>query len=150
VPLSAQDIDVRDLPPGEFELAGVRVCTRPQHRHSVPTVGLRFDDQLAWITDTAYDPESSRFADGCDLLAHEAWFTTTAPRNPDIHTSAAHAAEVAADAGIERLLLIHLPPFQAGVDELVLEAQAGVPRSVAGEDGTDVSMLLVPRNSERA
>jgi ribonuclease BN (tRNA processing enzyme) len=150
VPLSAQDIEVRDLPSGEFELAGVRVCTRPQYRHSVPTVGWRFDDQLAWITDTAYDPEASRFADGCDLLAHEAWFTTAEPRNPDIHTSAAHAAEVAADAGIERLLLIHLPPFQPGLDELVVEAQAGVPRSVAAEDGTDMSMLLEPRSPERA
>src|SRR5437588_7298730 len=74
VPLSMQDIEVRDLPAGELELAGVRIATRRQDRHSAPSLGLRFDDWLAWITDTAYDPDSAGFARGCHVLAHEAWF----------------------------------------------------------------------------
>jgi ribonuclease BN (tRNA processing enzyme) len=142
VPLEAQDIVVRDVPVGEFELGGVRVTTRRQDRHSAPTLGLRFDDALAWITDTAYDPGSAPFAAGCRLLAHEAWFTTAHPRNPDIHTSATHAAQVALEAEIERLLLIHLPPFKAGVQELLLEAQATVPGALAAQDGADLSGLL--------
>jgi ribonuclease BN (tRNA processing enzyme) len=142
VPLDEQDIEVRDLPAGEIELSGVRVTSRRQDRHSAPSLGLRFDDSLAWITDTAFDPESASFAAGCKVLAHEAWFTTERPRNPQIHSSAAQAAEVAADAEVERLLLIHLPPFDRGLDALLLEAQAGAPRATCAEDGADVSALV--------
>ena len=42
-----------------------RIALRRQDRHSAPTLGMRFEDVLAWITDTAYDPDSARFAAGC-------------------------------------------------------------------------------------
>jgi ribonuclease BN (tRNA processing enzyme) len=139
VPLEQQQIEVRDLPAGEVELAGVRLTTRRQERHSAPSLGLRFDDQLAWITDTAYDPGSGPFASGCKVLAHEAWFTTVAPRNPDIHSSAAQAAQVAAEADAEQLLMIHLPPFTQSIDPLMLEAQASFPGVLAAHDGLSLS-----------
>jgi ribonuclease BN (tRNA processing enzyme) len=142
VPLEEQDIEVRDLPPDEIELGGVRIDTRRQDRHSAPTLGLRFDDQLAWITDTAYDPESAPFAAGCELLAHEAWFTTAEPRNADIHSSAAQAAQVAEAAGIERLMLIHLPPFREGVEPLVDEARASAPLTESVRDGMGVAVFV--------
>jgi ribonuclease BN (tRNA processing enzyme) len=142
LPFEEQDIEVRDLPGDEIELSGACVQLRRQDRHSAPTFAFRFEDTFAWITDTAYDPESARFARGCRMLAHEAWFTTARPRNADIHTSAAQAAQVAAEAGIERLLLIHLPPFGQQLHELVLEARADVPETVSADDGTDVSALL--------
>src|SRR3984893_11138035 len=41
VPLEDQDIEVRDLPAGEIELAGVRIAMRRQDRHSAPSLGLR-------------------------------------------------------------------------------------------------------------
>jgi ribonuclease BN (tRNA processing enzyme) len=130
VPLDAQNIEIRDLPPGEVELAGVRLALRRQGRHSAPTLGLRFDDRLAWLTDTAFDPDSARFAGGCHTLAHEAWFPSAAPRNPKIHSSAAQAAQVALDAGAERLLLIHLPPFASDLEALLHDA-AGAGRADA-------------------
>lgn len=142
VALEDQDISVRDLPASEFELAGMRIDTRRQDRHSAPSLGLRIEDQLTWITDTAYDPDSARFAEGSRMLAHEAWFDTASPRNPDIHSSAADAGEVAAAAGIERLLLIHLPPFAQSTGQLSLEAQSIVAASLAADDCADVSMLL--------
>lgn len=143
VSLEDQDIQVRDLPERELELAGIRVGLRRQDRHSAPTLGLRFDDALAWITDTAYDADSSRFADGCGVLAHEAWFPSGHPRNPDIHASAAQAAQVAQEASIERLLLIHLPPFEAMLTELTSEAQkAGIPHTLTADDEADVSAML--------
>jgi ribonuclease BN (tRNA processing enzyme) len=141
VPLEQQQIEVRDLPAGEVELAGVRLTTRRQERHSAPSLGLRFDDQLAWITDTAYDPGSGAFASGCNVLAHEAWFTTAAPRNPDIHSSAAQAAQVAAEADAEQLLMIHLPPFTQSIDALMLEAQASFPGALAARDGLSLTQL---------
>ena len=76
------------------------------------------------------------------MLAHEAWFTTERPRNPDIHSSAAQAAQVATEAGIERLLLIHLPPFARQLHELLLEAQSQVPLALTADDGADISALL--------
>ncbi len=140
VPLEDQDLVVRDIPPGEFELTGVRVSSRRQDRHSAPSLGFRFDDTLAWITDTAYDPDSAPFAEGCATLAHEAWFTTEAPRNANIHSAAAQAAQVAVDAGIEQLLLIHLPPFKQSYEPLVDEARARAPLAEPAIDGAGLSM----------
>lgn len=142
VPLEEQDIEVRDLPAGEIELAGVRVRMRRQDRHSAPTLAFRFDDSFAWVTDTAYDPAAAEFVAGCRMLAHESWFTSARPRNPDIHSSAAQAAQVANEAGITRLLLIHLPPFGQPLGELVLEARALVPEALTADDGADISALL--------
>ena len=143
VPLEAQHIEVRDLPKDELELPETRVHLRRQDRHSAPTLGLRFDDRLTWITDTAYDEASAAFAAGSQMLAHEAWFIDSDPRNPDIHSSASQAARVGTGAGVDRLLLIHLPPFGTQLDQLLLEAQAHVPHAVLANDGADVSELLL-------
>ena len=141
VPLEEQRIEVRDLPERELELAGIRTSMRRQTRHSAPSLGMRFGDELAWITDTAYDPESARFADGCEILAHEAWCTSTRVRNPEIHSSAAQAADIAARAGSQRLLLIHLPPFDHSVEAIEREARAAFPQALAADDGGDVAGL---------
>ncbi len=141
VPLEEQDIQVRDIPGGELELAGMRITTRSQDRHSAPSLAMRFDDDLTWITDTAFDPDSAEFAQGSRLIAHEAWFTRDSVRNPDIHSAAHQAAEVAVQAGCERLLLIHLPPFQESVEELVAEAQAVLADVTPARDVTAVSGL---------
>jgi ribonuclease BN (tRNA processing enzyme) len=141
VPLEDQAIEVRDLPAGEVELAGVRVQTRRQNRHSAPTLGLRFDDELAWITDTAYDAASAAFASGCRMLAHEAWYLAADPLNPQIHSSALQAAQVARDAEVERLLLIHLPPFTAGIEPLIAEAQSVMPCSDAARELAELAPL---------
>jgi len=143
VPLERQHIEVRDIGPGELELAGVRITHRRQDRHSSPTLGLRFNDTLTWITDTAYDPDSAAFAEGTEFLAHEAWYLDSAPRNPNIHSSAAQAADVAAKAGVDRLALIHLPPFEESLEPLLDEAQATVPGAVAAIDDLSFAELTV-------
>lgn len=142
VPLESQEIEVRDLPAEKIVLGGVQVAIRRQDRHTAPTLGFRFDDQLAWITDTAYDPDSASFAAGCQLLAHEAWYVTAAPRNEQIHTSAAQAGQVAVDAGVDRLLLIHLPPFEPSVEGLVGEARETAPLAEPAVDGMGVAVFV--------
>ncbi len=142
VPLEDQDIEVRDFDKDEIELAGVRVTMRRQDRHTAPTLGFRFDDQLAWITDTAYDPDSAAFAEGCEMLAHEAWFTNAAPRNVGIHSSGQQAAQIAEEAGIERLLLIHLPPFEADVEPIVAEARTLAPLVETAREGMGVAVFV--------
>ncbi len=142
VPLGGLRIAIRDLRLGEQEVAGLRVATRRQDRHSAPTLGLRFEDRLAWITDTAFDPDSASFAAGVELLAHESWFTADIPRNPEIHSSAVQAAEVAEQADAEQLLLIHMPPFEPSVEQLALEAQQTFPRALIAHDDADLSLSL--------
>ena len=142
VPLEEQGIKVLDLPDGELQIGDHVVRTRRQERHSCPTLGLRFDDTLTWITDTAYDAASAPFAAGSRLLAHEAWFVRGDPRTPELHSSASEAASVAREAGLDELLLIHLPPFSAGLDHLVAEAEAGGVRAHLARDCTDLSALL--------
>lgn len=142
VPLEAQDIEVRDIPSYELELPSTRITLRRQDRHSAPTFGMRFGDELAWITDTAYDPGSVELAAGCKMLAHEAWFTSDQPRNAEIHSSAAQAAEVAAAAEVQQLLLIHLPPFTESVDALTKEAAAHGVDARAAHDETDIPLPL--------
>jgi len=140
VPFEELEIDVRDLPPDELDLGGVRIWLRAQHRHSAPSFGLRFDDELTWITDTAYDPESAAFAAGCSLLAHESWWWRQRPRNEDIHSAAGQAATVARDAGIDDLLLMHVPPFDADLRPLVDEARHLIPRARVAADGMHLSL----------
>ncbi|HEV3129723.1 MAG TPA: MBL fold metallo-hydrolase [Solirubrobacteraceae bacterium] len=135
VALDQQDIEVRDICQGELELGKVRMTHRRQGHHTAPTMGLRFGDELAWVTDTANDPGSVELAGGCQMLAHEAWFTEDAPRNPEIHSSAAQAAEIAAAAQVSQLLLIHLPPFTASIEAIVSEAEQRFPSVIPARDG---------------
>ena len=144
VSLERQGIEIRDLPLGESELAGVRIDTRRQDLHSAPSLGYRFGDALAWMTDTAWDSDAAGFVSGCRALAHEAWYTSAEPRNPDVHSSAAQAADIAQRAGVERLLLIHMPPFDGDVSALAAEASATVAGSEVAVDGGDFSALMAP------
>ena len=93
------------------------------------------------VDNAGFDPDSAAFAQGSRLIAHEAWFTRGTVRNPDIHSAAHQAAEVAARAGCERLLLIHLPPFEESVDALVTEAQAVLADVTPARDATAVPGL---------
>ena len=75
--------------------------------HSVPVIGLRIEAAsgavVAYSCDTAYDPAIVALARGADLLLHEA------AGEAAFHTSPAQAAQVAAEAGAQRLVLVHLP-----------------------------------------
>lgn len=77
-------------------------------RHSVPVVALRFEHipsggAVVYSADTEPSPAVARLAEGADLLVHEA---TGGFRG---HTSATAAAEIAREAGVERLVLVHIP-----------------------------------------
>jgi ribonuclease BN (tRNA processing enzyme) len=124
-PLSPFEKTIRELSPHQ-RLGGFELSARAQPRHWHPTAGLRVDDRLALITDTAYDPGSASFAAGVDHLLHEAWST----EGDEGDASAAEAAQVARDAHARRLTLVHIGPE---ADERALLAQA--PAARAGRDG---------------
>jgi ribonuclease BN (tRNA processing enzyme) len=117
IDLARIGVAVAELEPGAAELGGLAVRTRRQDRHTNPTLGVRIGDELVWCTDTEDDPETVRFTRGARVLAHDAWGPPAAPG----HAEPAAAARVAADAGAERLVLIHVPPM---ADEADLHARA--------------------------
>jgi ribonuclease BN (tRNA processing enzyme) len=69
------------------------------------------------------------------------WFTRSAPRNPNVHSSGEQAAKVAAAAGADRLLVIHLPPFERSLDGLLLEVESEVPRAQPAHDGLELPQV---------
>jgi ribonuclease BN (tRNA processing enzyme) len=130
---------VRELREGAQEIGGFRVRASAQPRHWAPSAGLRIDDQLALITDTPYEPSSSALADGVPLLLHEAWSASSEPLYPEHDATGADAARVAREAGVERLVLIHLSPHLADHTPILADAAASFARV---ELGTDDALLI--------
>ncbi len=91
--------------------------------HLVPTIGLRFENPsqgraIVYSCDTAPCPEIRRLAQGANVLIHEA-----SGESPG-HSSAAQAGEMASQADVERLLLIHYPNAAVHSErDLVRQAQ---------------------------
>ena len=101
--------------------------------HSVPVVGLRVEDQLgkgivAYSCDTEPSPAIERLAVGANILVHEA---TGSPHN---HSSALDAAQIAHRAGVEQLLLVHLPPAHYLTEAQMEEAQKVFAACEKGEE----------------
>jgi ribonuclease Z len=76
--------------------------------HAVPVIGLRIEARtsggaIAYSCDTEPSEVITRMARGCTILVHEA--TGEGPG----HTSFEQAARVASDAGVDRMILVHLP-----------------------------------------
>jgi ribonuclease Z len=113
------------LPETEGELVlendDVRILSSPVH-HLVPTIGLRFEStdsgrQIAYSCDTEPCEAVTRLAAGADVLIHEA--TGASPG----HSSAAQAGEIATQAEVGSLFLIHYPVHPDVNPNLTIEAQ---------------------------
>jgi ribonuclease Z len=101
--------------------------------HSVPVVGLRVEaagaGAVAYSCDTAYSDAIVEMSTGANILVHEAQKLAF----PGVHTSYAEAARAAMEAGVGRLILVHLPP---GVSEADLqEPRAIFAKTELGVDG---------------
>jgi ribonuclease Z len=98
--------------------------------HPVPTIGVRItagDATLAYSADTAKSAAVIELARDADILVHEA-----TGHQPGVHASPEEAAQIAAEAGVGRLLLVHLPP---GLTDRDLEdARAIFPATAMGEE----------------
>jgi ribonuclease Z len=102
--------------------------------HAVPVVGLRVVDKvnggvMAYSCDTERSDVITAMARGADLLIHEA--TGKGPG----HSSSIDAAYVAADAGVARLALVHLPPARYFDADAFAEAGRIFPNLTLGADG---------------
>ncbi len=96
--------------------------------HPVPTVSTRIEVEgvtVVYSGDSAGGPDLIEIARDADLLLCEAtWTGDAADHPPDLHLTAAGAAEVANEAGVQRLVLTHI----AGATdrELVAAEASGV------------------------
>ena len=119
---------------GKAEIGPFFLETRVQPLHTGSTLAFKVDGWLAYCTDTAYDAESAGFVRGARVLLHEAMHAADRTDDP-IHSAAGEAARVAADAEVERLVLVHVNPTSSSDEELVGFARARFAESAVGTDG---------------
>jgi ribonuclease Z len=92
-------------------------------RHLLPTIGLRFEFNhthkiMAYSCDTEPCAQVIRLAEGADTLIHEAAGATRG------HSSAAQAGEIARQAEVGKLYLIHYPTGKYAKSGLADEARS--------------------------
>jgi ribonuclease Z len=126
----AEEIGATVLEDDEFRITGAPVC------HLVPALGLRIENKrsggvLAYSSDTSPAEEVVALAHGADVLIHEAAGNTLG------HSSAAQAGEIARQAGVDRLVLIHYRPSPQKYERWLAEAGAafGGPVELAQDFG---------------
>ncbi len=120
-----------------FTEPGLTVRVAPG-AHSVPSLAVRLEDHrtggvAVYSSDTEPCAAIVTLARGADLLVHEATFLSAAPAG---HSTAAQAGQVAQQAGVGRLVLAHISPWQDDPEALRRSAQAAFAGPVdVGQDG---------------
>jgi len=143
-PHLASDIQVHELAGGDaFALGDLRVATCAA-RHNVPGLNYRIDSaagaSVAFSGDTAFNPDLIALAQGADLLVHEASHGATSSRASETaaHSGAPDAAEVAKQAGVGRLALVHCG--QSARDAALAAAQAIFADTYFAQEGEVVTI----------
>jgi len=108
--------------PAAGELGPFRM-SYAQVNHPTPTNAIRVEyggRSLVYSADTGESPELVALAQGADVLLCEASVGADEELVPGLHMTGAMAGEHAAKAGVERLIVTHVPPWnspQAAADE---------------------------------
>jgi ribonuclease BN (tRNA processing enzyme) len=130
---------VHELAEGAQRIGAFTVTARAQLRHWAPTAGLRVENEVALMTDTAYDPEGVSLAENVAHLLHEAWSRSADPRSAHGDATGRDAGRIAAAAGVGQLTLIHLNPLLSDHGAVLEDARAVAPDAQLGEDGQSLS-----------
>jgi ribonuclease BN (tRNA processing enzyme) len=151
-PKDWQDLEgmsLESLRAGANEVAGHTIRLRAQ-QHSDTSVAYRVDDEFVLATDTRPDPETAVFARGVNVLFHETWYNDADPHTkeapPELlpgyasHSEVSAVAALARDAGVRRLVPMHLNPLHDEEYYVALEqaACAVFPRTDVLSDGAVV------------
>jgi len=131
--------DVEELP------GGVRITSFPVD-HTVPCFGFRLDKpggSLAYVTDTYGEPEASYLEKirGVDVLLHECCVSDDEPEFARRvgHSHISPVAQLAAEAQVGRLILIHLSTMRPEAEEPELERAIPIfPRTEVAFDGMEI------------
>jgi ribonuclease BN (tRNA processing enzyme) len=110
-------MDIMEITPGEeLEFAGFSISAKPA-KHIKNSYIFRVSAQgrtLCYSGDTDLCDALVEQASGVDLFICEGTFTSEVPVKIPMHLTAGEAGEVAAQAGVGRLLLTHLWPTFSG------------------------------------
>ncbi|MFQ6093065.1 MAG: ribonuclease Z [bacterium] len=92
--------------------------------------------KVVYAIDTRPCSAVVELAKDADLLIHDSMFAEElrAEANERGHSTALQAAQVAAGAGVDRLILAHISPRYEDVTELLAEAQSLFPRAAVARD----------------
>ena len=98
--------------------------------------------RYAFFSDTLYTPALAELIRGADLLYHEATFLEDLKERAaqTHHSTARQAAQLAADAGVQRLLLGHFSSRYKLLEPLLHEAHAVYPTAELALEGLVVSL----------
>ena len=96
-----------------FTLASLAFRTAPNDHGAMPNFALRIDVQdsgraLVYSSDTAPCESVVQLARGAEVLIHEATFPHRDRGRFGAHSTAREAGEIAARAGVRRLILVHI------------------------------------------
>lgn len=109
----AETFDVRTLSPGKLEIGPFSI-TVDHMNHPVETFGFRIEHAgrvITYSADTGPATSLVRLAAGADVLLCEASFTDGPGLPADLHLTAGQAGQHAERAGVGRLVLTHLVPW---------------------------------------
>lgn len=134
-------IELRPLEP-EVELAGGGRLTHFPLKHHGGSRGFRLDwpgRSMAYVTDVtaSVDADYVEKIRGVDLLVHECYFGDESAdwAKTTCHSHTTPVAQVAAQAGVGRMVLVHLNPLSDADDPIGLaKARAIFPQTALGED----------------
>jgi len=129
-------VELHEIPPKEgypvLQAKGFRIQSAPV-KHGAPNIGLRVEfaspqerGVVVYSSDTSPCPSLITLARGADILIHEATFlhSEAARAASDGHTTGYQAGEVAAQAGVKRLILCHfVASLHDQLEELRREAR---------------------------
>lgn len=112
-----------------FAAGGLRVSTAPVEHGSMPNFALRVEAAAAasvvYSSDTRPCEAVVALARGADTLVHEATFPQRDRGRFGVHSTAREAGEVAARAGVRRLILAHVEAdYHGELDALADEARS--------------------------
>jgi ribonuclease Z len=102
----------------------------------------RHQASYAYCSDTAPDESYIQLISGVDCLYHEATFAADLKSRAinTYHSTAPEAAEIAARAGVKKLLIGHFSSRYRDVSALVTQARAIFPDTEAVNDGMEVGI----------
>ena len=112
-----------------FDLGSLRVSTSPVEHGTMPNVAVRVDvagraSSVVYSSDTQPCDAVVRLAHGADTLVHEATFPDRHRGRFGVHSTAGEAGEIAARAGVRRLILAHIEAdYHDELDAMAEEAR---------------------------
>ncbi|HEX8173105.1 MAG TPA: ribonuclease Z [Thermoanaerobaculia bacterium] len=143
---------VEDDRPGRFDpsrAAALGIAPGPAYAELVRandprvTGPLRRGRRIAYITDTRPCAAAVELARGADVLVHESTYANdlAAEAHERFHSTAEGAARIAAEAGVQRLILTHFSARYGDAATLVEEARSVFANT---EAASDLACLTIP------